>query len=433
MNYNSYSELKGGCFMEKETGYIEKLIKNICADKNRMFSLIFNTLSVICTILYLTAVATSGIHFIFVLSMLLAAGANMVYVLSGDVKIKYADNIVVYGIALLVIGLILKVVRVGITFSIVYFTGYLVYALAFLLLCLYCTRNETKPKVIRILLIVCVIWSIYEFFSLNSTFVVGITWKIFRVSEVFLCIGYLYILRMVEKSEIPFADKVGEFKKQIPCSKICISILLIISIVSIIVGFVVDMSKVSTAAITEQKATTKNSTVTQAIQATEKPKKSTVTSTVISVESEPKVIEEIKIGDTVETDGFAFKLNRVELSSYVQPDNPPSYYTYYQAESEHTYIYVNASITNKEKHPLECDEIYSVTADFDGGYTYTGFNIADDSDGDFSYANITSVEPLETLGVHCLVDCPRVVEEEGKPLFITITLKNGSKYKYTIK
>lgn len=412
--------------MEKETSYIEKLLKNIAVDKNRMWALIFSVLSAICSLLYVATSGSSGIHFIFMLAMIGAAVTIVVYASDAEAKFKHGENCVFYGIAAMFIGLLLKVIRVGISFSIEYLIGYLVYAVAFLMMCLYCAKNEAKPKIIKILLLVCAAWSIFEFIALSSTFIVGITWKIFRLSEAFLAIGCFCLLNMIEKAEIPFAEKIGNYKKQIPSFKICIAILLIVAIVSGVIGFVLDMNKGSV-------STVKNKTVTQEKTVTEESKKSTVQSTVVPADEKTAEVEEIKLGDSVETDSFTLKLNKVEIMRRVEPDNPPSYYTYYQAEADHTYIYVNASVTNKEKYSLECDEIYSVTADFDGGYEYKGFNIADDNDGDFTYANITSVEPLETRGVHCLVDCPQVVEEEGKPLFITISLKNGSKYKYIIK
>ena len=412
--------------MEKKS-YIETLIQKVVADKNRMVGLILSALSVICTLVYLTTASVGGIHLIFMFAMLISAGVNAVYMIDTEGKNKYATDMMVIGFAAMVLGLILKVVKVGLAFSVIYLIGYLVYALAFLLLGIYCTKNTSKPKFIKILLVLCAIWSIYEFISLQSGFIVGITWKLFRISEMFLAISYIFFLNLITKEETPFAEKVGNYKVQVPSCKICVCILLIIAILAGGVGFIIDMNKSTTTKI----VTENDSTVTEKKDTVTK--KSTVTSTVIPAETAPKEIEEIKIGDSVETDELTFTLEKVELSRRVQPDAPPSYYTYYQAEKDHTYIFVKASITNKGKYNLECDEIYSVEADFDGGYKYNGFNIADDYDGDFTYANITSVEPLATLGVHCLVDCPQIVEEEGKPLFITITLNNGSKYKYIIK
>ena len=121
------------------------------------------------------------------------------------------------------------------------------------------------------------------------------------------------------------------------------------------------------------------------------------------------------------------------MSYDVMPDNPPSYYSHYTAGSGQVYIYINATVKNLQKQDVECDEIYSVTADYNNGYTYNGFNITDDSDGDFTYANITSISPLHTLGVHCLRECPAEVETSNNPLSLSINLKNGTQYKYTVR
>lgn len=411
----------------EEKSYIEKLIQKIVSDKKRMVALILSALSLICTLVYLTTTIVSGTHLVFVLAMLISASANVVYLLDVENKNKYATDIGVIGIAVIFLGLVFKVVKVGLVFSLVYFIGYLGYALTFLLLGIYCTKNTVKPKIIKLLLVLCAAWSIYEFVALHNSLLVGITWRIFRVSEMLLSVSYVFFLELIAKEETPFAEKVGAYKVQVPTCKICVCILLVIAILAGGIGFVIHMNKSS---ITKT-VTNSESAVTEKKETAAK--KSTVTSTVIPAETEPAEVEEIKIGDAVETDEFTFKLERVEISRRVQPDAPPSYYTYYQAEKDHTYIYVKASISNKSKYALECDEIYSVEADFDGGYKYTGFNIADDNDGDFTYANITSIDPLATRGVHCLVDCPQIVEEEGKTLFITITLNNGYKYKYNIK
>ena len=148
---------------------------------------------------------------------------------------------------------------------------------------------------------------------------------------------------------------------------------------------------------------------------------------------EKQTTPSISIGETVTTDDFEFTLNKVKLSYNVEPDNPPSYYSYYAAEDGQVYIYINASVKNLSKHDIQCDDIYSVTADYDNGYTYQGFNIITDTDGDFTYANINVINPLQTLGVHCLVDCPEEIETSEKPLFITVKFRDGSEYLYNIR
>lgn len=144
-------------------------------------------------------------------------------------------------------------------------------------------------------------------------------------------------------------------------------------------------------------------------------------------------IPEIKLGQTVSTENYDFTLNKVKLSYRVEPDYKPSYYHYYDAPDGEIYVYVNASVKNKKKTSVECDTIYTATVDYNNGYTYDGFHIADDDDGDFTYANITDIDPLQTLGVHCLISCPDEVETSDAPLYVTIKIRGGETYKYIIR
>ena len=105
-----------------------------------------------------------------------------------------------------------------------------------------------------------------------------------------------------------------------------------------------------------------------------------------------------------------------------------------EAKVGKVYIKVDATIKNTSKVGISCDEIYSAKADYNNGFTYSGFCVADDYDGDFTYASITRIDPLETLGVHCLIDCPEEVNTNtSAPLSVTITLNNDEKYVYTIR
>ncbi len=111
-------------------------------------------------------------------------------------------------------------------------------------------------------------------------------------------------------------------------------------------------------------------------------------------------IPTIQIGETVTTENFEFTLNKVELSYDVLPDDTSSFYTHYPAESGQVYIHLDADIKNTQKQNLNCDEIYEVVADYNSGYTYDGQPIVDDASTGFTYANITQIDPLQTLGVH---------------------------------
>lgn len=128
----------------------------------------------------------------------------------------------------------------------------------------------------------------------------------------------------------------------------------------------------------------------------------------------------IAIGDTITTDYAEITINKVELTYDVLPDDTSGFYTHYEADSGNVYLHLDLDVKNLGKQNLGCDEILSATADYNGGYTYTGFAVSEDSNTGFTYANITSIKPLETLGVHFLFKCPQEVEESTNPLFITL-------------
>lgn len=144
-------------------------------------------------------------------------------------------------------------------------------------------------------------------------------------------------------------------------------------------------------------------------------------------------ISEIKKGETIYLEDLEFTLNKVEFSYDVVPENPPSFYRHYPADTGQVYIHIDADIKNLQKSDLYCDDIYTATADYDEGYTYRGSAIVEDTDGNFTYANITSISPLQTLGVHQLIECPEEVGTSGKPINIILRFNNGLQYKYVFR
>ncbi len=128
----------------------------------------------------------------------------------------------------------------------------------------------------------------------------------------------------------------------------------------------------------------------------------------------------VTVGETITTNNMEFTIKKVELTYDVLPDDTSSFYTHYEADAGNVYIHVDADVKNTGKQNLPCDELIKTTADYNGGYTYSGQAVPEDSTTGFTYANITSIKPLETLGVHFLFKCPQEVEETTNPLFITI-------------
>ena len=140
----------------------------------------------------------------------------------------------------------------------------------------------------------------------------------------------------------------------------------------------------------------------------------------------------VKPGDMIVTDYIEIKINSVELTYDVVPDDTSGFYTHYPADTGNVYIAVDASVTNKAKQNLECDKIGKIIADYNNGYTYSGFIVVKDSNTGFTYANITDIDPLETKSIKWLIECPEEVETSSNPLFLEFTI-NGGKYKLIIR
>ena len=128
----------------------------------------------------------------------------------------------------------------------------------------------------------------------------------------------------------------------------------------------------------------------------------------------------IAIGEVITTDTMEIKINKAELSYDVLPDDTSGFYTHYEADAGNVYLHLDVDVKNLGKQNLPCDEIMDVTADYNGGFTYSGQAIPEDGTTGFTYANITTINPLESIGDHFLFQCPQEVEETQNPLFITL-------------
>lgn len=139
----------------------------------------------------------------------------------------------------------------------------------------------------------------------------------------------------------------------------------------------------------------------------------------------------INVGDTIVADTMEITINKAELTYDVLPDDTSSFYSHYAADPGSVYLHLDLDVKNLGKQNLPCDEILSATADYNNGYTYNAFAVPEDSTTGFTYSNITTIKPLETLGMHYLFECPQEVEESENPLFVNIE-PNTTKDIYTL-
>ncbi|SFR63859.1 hypothetical protein [Anaeromicropila populeti] len=155
-------------------------------------------------------------------------------------------------------------------------------------------------------------------------------------------------------------------------------------------------------------------------------------STEESTDVDESTMEVVEEGDTIVTERMEIKLNKVEFSHDVLPDNVDGMYTHYEADADHVYIHIDTDIKNILKQKIGCDELLSVEADYNDGFNYSGFTVPENGDTDFTYDNITSIDPLETKGIRFLIDCPQEVEDTDNSLFVIFEI-DQKKYKYIIR
>ena len=153
-------------------------------------------------------------------------------------------------------------------------------------------------------------------------------------------------------------------------------------------------------------------------------------------ETEQEVVTEpintISVGQTIANENMEITINKVEFSYDVLPDDTSGVYSHYAAQPGNVYIHIDADVKNLQKQNLRCDKITTVIADYNGGYEYKSQTIPEDSNLGFTYANITSIKPLETLGVRFLIECPQEVETSTNPVYLKFNL-DGTTYIYNIR
>lgn len=154
-------------------------------------------------------------------------------------------------------------------------------------------------------------------------------------------------------------------------------------------------------------------------------------------ENEPEVEEVLAItkGNALVIDDYAeITINYNVFGKQISPPNPSSMYTYYKNEEEGE-VYLDTSISVKSLLTTgqSSDEFVDVKIIYDEKYEYKTFSTIEDRGGeDFTFTNITSIEPLKTGTLHFLASVPEQVEKDGKPLKAIITVK-GQTYEQIIR
>lgn len=145
-------------------------------------------------------------------------------------------------------------------------------------------------------------------------------------------------------------------------------------------------------------------------------------------------IKEIKKGEVVSVDDYCeLTIEDTKFDKIISPPNANGVYSYYEAEGEGKTLFESViNIKNLLSDGKMADEFLSVKILYNK-YEYGTFSTIEyDDRSDFTYTNITSIEPLENGVLHFLGTVPESMENDDKPLAIIIKA-NNQKFKYNIR
>lgn len=138
----------------------------------------------------------------------------------------------------------------------------------------------------------------------------------------------------------------------------------------------------------------------------------------------------IAAGETIITDTREITINTVEFSVQVEPENKGTFYEYYKADDGKSFVHVITEVKNLQKTGLSTNSAVKITVDYNDGYTYSGFCVVEER---YGFSTFVTIDPLDTLTLHHLIECPKEVEDNTRaPLFLILTVEDAQ-YQYTIR
>jgi hypothetical protein len=157
--------------------------------------------------------------------------------------------------------------------------------------------------------------------------------------------------------------------------------------------------------------------------------------TPLSSKEEWKEYPELKKDTALVKEDFAeLTLTGASFAKKVAPPKASGFYTYYEVKSNNkVYAHVSIAFKNLMTIGKSASEALSVKLIYDNKYEYSGFSFVEDDGGkDFTYSNITTIDPLTSKNLHYLVDVPSEVQDSSGEVAIIVNV-NGEKYKHQLK
>lgn len=138
----------------------------------------------------------------------------------------------------------------------------------------------------------------------------------------------------------------------------------------------------------------------------------------------------LTVGAPVEVADYATMVFKgTEYTDDLLPSNTSGWYTHYEVDdpTSNTYLVAKFDVTNYQSSAKDCDTFVSVKATYMDKYTYTGFVVMEDTDGE-GFSSYGSIDPLATRHLFFLIEVPKSVS--SNPAALTIVF-GGQEYSFT--
>lgn len=152
-------------------------------------------------------------------------------------------------------------------------------------------------------------------------------------------------------------------------------------------------------------------------------------------QKEKNQYKQINIGDTVTVENYGeFVIESCNLTQKITPSNPASFYTYYEVKDpQEIYLDVVMNFKNTSTIGIGADKITDVKVIYSNGYEYGSFSTIEESGGsNFTYTNITTIEPLKSSKLHYIATLPIEAKDSQESIKIQFTVYDN-KYELQVR
>lgn len=206
-------------------------------------------------------------------------------------------------------------------------------------------------------------------------------------------------------------------------------LLIIVLIITIVVGALFVVFSKNNVSQTSNVGNTINKNQSDTITKTED-KKNEEKTTIVNTIGNTNDIQTIELNQTItKEEKYELTMKSSRFGKNIEPPNTSGYYRYYDASDGHQYLEIVYDYKNLSSSDVRADKISSIKIKFNDKYEYSGFAVIEDSDGDFTYSNITSIPALSTGKMHYLIEVPDEVANDTSSIVATI---NCGQDKYQI-